>query len=178
MNIKQKIIFDIISLTALLTLFGCIFGKNPFASLAIFLFLLGITWIGGVIATLPFYPIAHSLTAISCAIGCLFASFLLLCMFPSQALEVKNYSEDEMGQHPQAEWVLRIYYQKYGLSSSEQIDYTGSTERSKNAMNIIVDHWNSQHPDMPVTKYERILSYIPKSYAKENGYPLVYSQRY
>jgi len=178
MNIQQKITLDIIAITGLLAFFGYIFGKNPFASLAIFLLLLGVTWIGGSIISLPMRPIEHSLTSIIFAFACIVFAFILLCIFPKQGLETKNYSEDEMGQYQNSEWVLRIYYQKHGLTSSEQIEYTGSTEQSENAMKVIVNHWNSEHPEMPVTKSERILSYIPKSYAKKNGYPLVYSQRY
>jgi len=91
----------------------------------------------------------------------------------------KIYTEDQIGNYEDAEWIIRIHYDdNYGMSTSTDYKYRGATDRANNYMTNKVAKWKRENSPKQPTSYEKILYYIPKEYAKKNGYPETYCQRY
>jgi hypothetical protein len=176
MKIHQRLILDIAVITSLMIVFGAIFNKNPFIAPSIYLMLLGVILFIGTILSLPFSPIQYSGCSIILAICLLIASVGTEIIIPSP--ELPSYSQAEMGNTPEAEWQFQLFYEKYGMRTSKIFHYKGTTAESDIALQLIINKWNQEHPNSPIIKHYKSLTYIPKDYAKSHGYSTEYSQRY
>jgi len=179
---KQKIIFDILIANIFVIIFGFIFGKNVFYTATIYFSLIGFVWFFGSILSLPTQSFSYTCLAAMLSVGILVICMISMCIFPSQGNTASYYAsftpQEVMGETPSAEWQITIYYNEYGLESSEQYSYCGNYEKAKWAMGVYVEEWNKNHPDKQAVKSELILTYLPKEYAKAHHYPEEYTKRY
>lgn len=168
MNNHQKLALNVLVVTILLAIFGIIFNKNPFEALSTYLMLLGVVLIASTVVTLPFYSGEYSVNIFSFSISILILAVIAQMIWP--APEPPTYTEDQMGNHPQAQWQFELFYKEYGLRQSTIFSFTGTTEESEIALKGTIAKWNREHPSLPIVDCYRSLTYIPKNYAKLHGY--------
>jgi len=173
MTSTRKLALEVIVLTALIAVFGIIFKQNPFNAPSTFLTILAVTLFAGTILSLPSSSVEHSAKAIGLSLIIAVLAIATEMIYPSP--DAPSYSEDEMGNNSQAQWQFQLFYQEYGLRSSSIFTFSGTTEESKIALQGTIDKWNLKHPKSPIIDYYRVLTSIPKNYAKKNKYPLTYA---
>jgi len=166
MKILLRIVLDIIVLTILLSIFGDIYGKDPFLSLSIYLMLLAVIYFSVTIVTLPLSSLAYSSSVVMLCACLLGAAIVSEIIWPSP--ELITPSLDEMGNHPLAEWTLFIQNDDNDFAT---FHFTGTTEESKIAIDLMIKKWNREHPDLhPIIKHQRSLTWIPPEHIKKHNY--------
>jgi len=176
MKTEQKIVMHIISINALMAVFGLILGPNPFSSLSTYLSVFSACLFVSTILTLPLYPIELSLTSIMVAVMLFIMAIGVECIHPSPV--VVKATQAEMGNTPEAEWQFELFYEKYGSETSKAFSFTGTTPESDIALKRRIQEWNKNNPNSPITRHYKYLTYIPEEYSKKNGYPLTFSRGY
>lgn len=132
------------------------------------------------LVTSVFSLIFHTL---ECTVRCIAASILIIIVGGCIHYYLEKPKEDptdaEMGNTEKAEWLLTFTYDtKSGITEKIEKKYVGKTSNAENKLQEMVRMWNEKNQENKAYYIEKMLLYIPKTYAKEHGYPEGLSQRY
>jgi len=132
----------------------------------------GMIWLVITILTAFLKPIEQTICSAILAI------IIMFIAAPHASDPHQSYSQDVMGNCPQAEWQFVITYKKYGLKEQQIYTFTGDSTHADMGLVYASQKWTEENPQDEFVKAEKILCYIPESYAKQNGYPMDLTKRY
>jgi len=141
--------------------------------LGLWLILIGGGWFIATWCTILLSSLKHSLISACLAIIIAFIGVSITSWSPSVPP-----TADEMGNHPQAEWSIRLSYEKYGLSKMQHYSFIGPSEEANIAVDVVRERWNEENPNNKALSVHKILTYIPKEHAEQHHYPKTYTKRY
>jgi len=169
---KQLIEFATVLITLIISGFVCepsIFEQD----LGVWMILIGVGWFFGTFFTAFFSPIKQSINTAALCIVIAFTGASITSWTPPVPP-----TADEMGNHPQAEWSIRLSYERYGLSKMQHYSFTGTSEEANIAVDVVRERWNEENPNNKALSVHKILTYIPKEHAEQHHYPKTYTKRY